>query len=221
MALFKKMQQKMESAMTNMAGGDTSLVGTGVLGRAIIVSVTPSGSSIRRGGMPAEYGCVVALEVHLDDTPTYNTQAQCLIPETLLPQIRPGNTFVAVWADPNDGMHVNVDFNTPPPEVRMASNPENLKASDILAQGTPCQAVIIESQPLGMKSPTSGNDMYAFLLTIMAPGTAPYQIQVGNPVPDNAKPLLFPGSKLPAKFMPDMAKENVAIDWEAGIAANS
>src|SRR5580658_2742388 len=197
MALFKKMQQRIEQAATQMVSGDTSLVGSGVLGRAIITSVQPTGGSIRVGGagMPASYSCMVGLEVHLDDTPTYNTQTQALIPQIALSQITPGSTFVAVWADPNDGNHVNIDFQTPPPEVRMAADPNRLKASDILAQGSPCEAVSIESAPLGMKSPSSGLDIYAFVLTIMAHGTPPYQIKVGNPVPENAVPLLFPGSR--------------------------
>jgi hypothetical protein len=55
----------------------------------------------------------------------------------------------------------------------------------------------------------------------MAEGTAPYQIKVGNPVPPEALPLLYPGSKLPAKFDPNGAQEAVAIDWAGALARSA
>lgn len=70
-------------------------------------------------------------------------------------------------------------------------------AARILELGTACEAVIVQSQPLGMRNPRGG-DMYAFLLTVMAEGRAPYQIQIGNPVPAAAVPLLYPGNTVPA-----------------------
>jgi hypothetical protein len=90
-------------------------------------------------------------------------------------------------------------------------------AARILEQGVRCRAVIVQSQPLGMRNP-QGDDMYAFLLTVMADGRAPYQIQVGNPVPAAAVPLLHPGSTVPAKRMPDGDDHELAIDWEGALA---
>jgi len=49
-------------------------------------------------------------------------------------------------------------------------------------------------------------------------GKAPYQIQVGNPVTAGGVPLIFPGSNVPAKYMPDGSPESVAIDWDAAVA---
>jgi hypothetical protein len=60
--------------------------------------------------------------------------------------------------------------------------------------------------------------MYAFRLTTMAPGKTPYQGQVGNPVPLDAVPLVFSGSRLPAKFMPEGIAEEVVIDCKAALA---
>ena len=77
--------------------------------------------------------------------------------------------------------------------------------------------MIVESQPLGMRNP-KGDDMYAFSLTILADGRPPYQIQVGNPVPAAAVPLLYPGNTVPAKRMPDGDDRQVVIDWEAALA---
>jgi hypothetical protein len=87
----------------------------------------------------------------------------------------------------------------------------------ILEQGAPCRAVIVQSQPLGMRNP-KGEDLYAFLLTVMADGLAPYEIQVSNPVPAAAVPLLHPGNSLPAKRMPEGDDHELAIDWEGALA---
>jgi hypothetical protein len=90
-------------------------------------------------------------------------------------------------------------------------------AARILEYGVPCTAVIVQSQPMGMRNP-AGNDMYAFVLTVMAEGRSPYQTQVGNPVPANAVPLIYPGSTLPAKRIPDGADHEIVIDWDAALA---
>jgi hypothetical protein len=52
----------------------------------------------------------------------------------------------------------------------------------------------------------------------MAEGRPPYQIQVGNPVPAPAIPLVYPGSTVPAKRMPGGADHEVVIDWDAALA---
>jgi len=102
----------------------------------------------------------------------------------------------------------------------MAAGSAQGSAAAILATGTPCDAVIVQFEPTGLKNP-NGIDMYAFVLTVMAKGTPPYQITVGNPVPAEAVALLYPGSKVPAKFDPSGPKEALAIDWTAAIAAAS
>ena len=60
--------------------------------------------------------------------------------------------------------------------------------------------------------------MYAFVLTVLAGGRPPYQIQVGNPVPTEAIPLLYPGNTVPAKRMPDGDDRELLIDWDAALA---
>jgi hypothetical protein len=52
---------------------------------------------------------------------------------------------------------------------------------------------------------------------VMPDGQKPYQTKVGNPVPEEAVPLLFPGSNLPAKVLPE-EPEGVVIDWDAALA---
>jgi hypothetical protein len=211
MGLFNKMK-------TAMGGDDSQLMATGQLGRAEVMNVQVTGTSLQHGGAPPEQVCVFDLMVYLDDTPPFPAQVRKRVPVYALADIQPGRTVVAVRVDPADQSRVGIDFSIEPPTVRLAKKAGQLTAQEVLDRGNPCDAVIIQSQPLGVKSSTSGLDMYAFMLTIMAPGQAPYQIQVGNPVPPEAVPLIFPGSRLPAKFMPGGVPEDVVIDWKAALA---
>jgi len=210
MGLFSKMK-------TAMGGDDSQLMATGQLGRAEVMNVQITGTSLQHGGAPAEQVCVFDLMVYLDDTPPFPAQVRKRVPVYALADIQPGRTVVAVRVDPVNQSRVGIDFGVEPPTVRLAKKAGQLTAQDVLDRGNPCDAVIIQSEPLGVKSSTSNLDMYAFMLTIMAPGQAPYQIQVGNPVPPEAVPLIFPGSRLPAKLMPGGAPNDVVIDWKAAL----
>ena len=66
---------------------------------------------------------------------------------------------------------------------------------------------------MGMRS-SSGKDMFAFVLTVIAEGRPPYQTQVGNPVPADAVPFVYPGNTR----MPDGADHEIVIDWDAALA---
>lgn len=97
-------------------------------------------------------------------------------------------------------------------------DPKTTSTARILEDGEPCEAVIVQSQAMGMRS-ASGKDMYALLLTVMAEGMPSYQTQVGNPVPLSALPLLYPGNTVPARRMPDGAEHEIVIDWDVALAA--
>jgi hypothetical protein len=203
---------------TAMGGDDPQLMMSGLLGRGEVTNVQITGASIQHGGAPPEQVCVFDLMVYLDDTPPFPAQTRKRVPVYSIAEIQPGRTVVAVRVDPNDQSRVGIDFSIEPPSVRLAQTAGRITAQELLDRGSPCEAVIIQSEPLGVKSSLSGLDMYAFMLTIMVSGQAPYQIQVGNPVPPEAVPLLFPGSRLPAKYLPGAAPENVVIDWQAALA---
>ncbi len=209
MGLFSKMREA-------AGGDDPDLMANGKLGRAVVQNVAVKGMSIQHGALPPEQLCEFDLLVYIDDTPQFAAQAKKRVPVYAISQFVPGQTVVAVRVDPQDHSRVGIDLTVDPPEVRMAAGSGQGSAAELLATGTPCEAVIVESQPLGLKNP-SGVDMYAFKLTIFAEGTAPYQIMVGNPVPPEAVALLFPGSRVPAKFDPHGIKESVVIDWAAAL----
>ena len=123
------------------------------------------------------------------------------MPITVLPQFVPGQTVAAVRVNPDKHDEIALDLATEPPEVTIAQG-QGASAAEVLERGDPVRAVIVQTQPLGMKN-QYGVDVHAFVLTVMRDGQKPYQAKVGNPVPDDAVPLLFNGSNLPAKVLPE------------------
>ncbi len=205
---------------TAFGGDDSDLMANGVLGRGEVLNVQITGSSVQVGGAPPQQVCVFQVMVYLDDTPPFQAEVRKRVPVYALANLQPGQSVVAVRVDPADHTRVGIDFSVDAPVVRLAKTPGKLTAAEVLAQGDPCEAVIVQFQPLGVKNAT-GLDMYAFMLSVMIPGQAPYQIQVGNPVLPEALPLLYPGSRLPAKIMPNTRPDNLVLDWKAALAKST
>jgi hypothetical protein len=207
------------SKMRDLTGAvPKELLSDGLLGRGIIVSVKQTSVSTGVDFDPSHV-CEFTVEVALDDVPRYNATCRQAVKATIMPQLMTPGATVAVRVDRNDHDRIALSLGEAPPTVTMASSGDAKtgSAARILAEGEACKAVIVQCQPLGMRNPT-GDDMYAFALTIMAKGRAPYQIQVGNPVPAPALPLLYPGKTVPARRMPDGDDREVAIDWQAALA---
>jgi hypothetical protein len=213
------MQMGLFNKMRNLTGSvPQDLLDNGVLGRGIIVSIKQTSVSTGVDFDPSHV-CVFEVEVSLDNEPRYMATCRQAVRATVLPQLAMPNASVAVRVDRRDHSRIALSLGEEPPTVTMASSgdPNTGSAARILEYGAPCKAVIVQSQPMGMRS-SSGQDMYAFVLTVMADGRPPYQIQVGNPVPANAVPLVYPGSTVPAKRMPDGDEHEVVIDWDAALA---
>jgi hypothetical protein len=211
MGLFNKMR--------NLAGSvPKELLQNGLLGRGIIVSIQQTSVSTGADFDPAHV-CVFTVEVAIDNVPRYTATCRQAVRATILPQLMLPGATVAVRVDPNDHSRIALSLGEEPPTVTMASSvdPNTGSAARILEYGEPCRAVIVQSQPMGMRNP-AGKDMYAFLLTVMAEGRPPYQTQVGNPVPADAVPLVYPGNTVPAKRMPDGDDHEIVIDWDAALA---
>ena len=188
-----------------------------VLGRAIIVGVQQTAVSTGADFDPAHV-CVFTVEVALDNVPRYTATSRQAVKATILPQLLMPGATVAVRVDPSDRTHrapgeaAAGSDHRQPPVIQTPARPRGSSSS-----GVPCKAVIVESQPLGMRN-QKGDDMYAFMITVMAEGRPPYEIQVGNPVPAAAVPLIYPGNTVPAKRMPAGDERELVIDWEAALA---
>ena len=205
---------KLKSAV---AGVDAASIDNAVLGRGVIVSVQPTGTTITVGNLEQRI-CVFQLEVALDDTKPYMATSRQRIPMWTMAQIQPGATVVAVRVDANDPTRIAIDWDTPAPTVRLPQAAANGSAADVLARGDACRVVVQQFQDLGMTNP-AGLPIYAFALTVIPANGSAYQAQVGNPVPNEAMAFIFPGSQLPAKVMPG-EPNSIAIDW-ATVAASS
>jgi hypothetical protein len=188
----------------------------GLLGRGQITDAKQTGMTMGGGedSAPDAVVCKFTVQVVLDNVPPYEATCKQRVSPYSIP---PPGMVVAVRVNPDDHSEIGIDWETAPPAVALAAQPGQETAADILAKGSPARAVIVQSQPLGLKSP-SGLDLYGFQLTIMVDGKAPYQIQVGNPVTPGGVPLIYPGSNLPATYMPNGSPESVAIDWDAAVA---
>lgn len=207
MGLFSKIKQA-------VAGTEAGDIHDAVLGRAVITGVQVSGTSITTGNIE-QHVCTFGLEVALDDTPRYAATCRQRIPVWTMAQIQPGATTVAVRVDRTDPSRVAIDWETPAPTVRLPQSPGG-GAAEVLARGLDCRVVVQQFQPLGMTS-AAGVPVYAFALTVIPAAGTPYQLQVGNPVPDQAIALLFPGSQLPAKVLAE-DPNSVVIDFAAALA---
>ncbi len=205
--------------MRNLTGAvPKQLLEQGLRGRGIIVSIQQTSVSTGADFDPAHV-CVFTVEVTLDNVPRYTATCRQAVKATVLPQLMLPGATVAVRVDPSDRNRIALSLGEQPPVVTMASSgdPNTSSAARILKQGVPCKVVIVETQPLGTRN-QKGDDMYAFLLTVLADGRPPFQIQVGNPVPAAAVPLLYPGNTVPAKRMPTGDEREVVIDWQAALA---
>jgi hypothetical protein len=96
-------------------------------------------------------------------------------------------------------------------QVAEATGPGS--AAHVLATGSPVTVVVVGSQPLGITN-HAGDPVHALTLTVADGVPTPYQVQVGNPVPATALPLLYPGSKLHAKLGDQPGA--IVVDWAAG-----
>ena len=195
-------------------GPDKKLLETGLPGRGIITDVKLTGTTFSTGNGLVQRVCLFTVEVSLDGRPPYTATCKQRFPEIELARIQPGNTTLAVRANPADLTEITLDLGAEPPVVTTA--PGGPSAAAILATGQPGQAVIVASQPLGKRNP-AGVDLYYFRLTVMPDGKAPYQIEVGNPTPPAALPFLYPGSRVPVKI--GAGRNDVVIDWNAAVAA--
>jgi hypothetical protein len=210
-AMFKKMKE--------LAGDvDMEVLGNGELGRGIVTALERTGVFAGPADFDAHQVCIFTLDIRLDNQPPFEATVRQQIATPDLAQIIPGSSIVAVRVDSVDHSRVVIDLSTPPPVVTIPPSGA-ASAASILAAGDPVRAVIQSSGPLYAKN-IEGVEIYSLKLTILAEGRAPAEFNVGNPVPQAALPLLYPGCNLPAKQMPE-PPDDIAIDWDAALAEYS
>ncbi|HET9168491.1 MAG TPA: hypothetical protein VFN97_03610 [Actinospica sp.] len=209
---------KLGKGLSNLTGGvDAEVMKNGIPAQAVVLAVVPTGTTIEIGNGLVERVCEFAVQVFPDGAPEYRTTVRQRMPEIMLARIQPGVSRVAAKVHPQDQQRVALDFNAPPPPVRRAASQDpRHSAAHVLAMGEPAYAVVISGEPLNMTN-AQGVPMFAFDLTIMPEGRDPFQVRAGMPTPPRALPLIFPGSRVPVRFLPDNPNA-VVIDWlSAGV----
>lgn len=208
MGLFKALKETKNLVSSNNGVGADAYVG-----RALVLDASLGGMAIQMGA--EQYRAVnLRLQIFLDGNPAYIAECKQKVEEWRLGQLV-GQAY-AVRVARDNGQQVALDFSVEAPVVTLARPAAGDGAAALLASGTPAEAVITATQPLGMRT-WDGNDVVLFALTVMPVGGAPYQTQLGNPCPPSALPFVFPGSRVPVKL--GARPEDVAIDW--ALAAQS
>lgn len=203
----------LNSANQALGGADSELIQNGLLGRGEVLGIDASGMTLQIGNGLVERKCTVTLNVLLDGKQPYQAQVSQRIQEVYIPQLSSGGAVVAVRVDPADPNRVAIDFDSPVPEVTLPASEGTNSAAWILANGKPITVVLVANAPIGVNN-AAGDPVHALTLTVATGVPEPYQIQVGNAVPNSALPLLFPGSKLHAKL--GEGPNDVVVDWAAG-----
>lgn len=203
------------SANEALGGADAELLANGVLGRGEVLGIDASGMTLQIGNGLVERKCTVTMNVMIDGQQPWQAQVSQRIQEVYIPQLSAGGAVVAVRVDPNDHSKVAVDFNTPVPEVTLPASEGPNSAAYILEHGKPITVVLVANAPIGVNN-AKGDPVHALTLTVATGVPEPYQIQVGNAVPNSALPLLFPGSKLHARL--GDGPNDVVVDWAKGAA---
>ena len=205
--------------LKHLAGGvDKEVLESGVPAQAVLLGVRPTGTTIEVGNGLVERVCEFAVQVIPDGTPEYRAVVRQRIPEIMLARIQPGVTRVAAKVHPQDAQRIALDFAAPPPSVRFSAggDPQH-SAAHVLANGERGDAVIVSGAPLNMTN-AQGVPLYAFELTVIpASGGNPFQAKTGMPTPPGALPLIFPGSRVPVRYLAENPNA-VVIDWaSAGV----
>jgi hypothetical protein len=198
---------------------DPDLMQRGTLAQGIVMSVRETGTSVGSKQDPRPV-CDFEVQVRLDNTPPYVAHVRQSVQLARVPLFVPGETMLAVRVDPQDPAKVAIDFSQEPPQVTIDEHATGMPAAaTVLSSGIPVRAVLVQSQPLNART-QAGVDLYGLVLTVLQEGQPPRQLQLGYPVPGNCVPLLYPGSNVPAKVLPDRP-DLVAIDWDAAVAEAS
>lgn len=199
----------------NLIGStDSAVIANGILGRGEITNVAISGMTLKTNNNLVERKCTFSMNVMIDNVAPFQASAVQRIPEITLTKLTKG-AVVPVRVDPNDHSKVYIDFASELPTVTVPRSTGENSAAHILEHGKPIKVVFVASQPLKLKN-ADGIEMFLLTLTVYEGVDTPYQLQVGNPVPPSALPLLYPGSKLHAKL--GAGPNNVVVDWAAGPA---
>lgn len=202
--------------LSNLLGSpDDSLLTTGELARGTITSLRATGMTLQVMNGLVERKCELSVRVYRDGQQPYDAVATQRVQEVYIPQLSSGQAWVAVRVDPANPSRIVVDFASAVPEVQVAANAGTDSAAWILANGRAVDAVVVSAQKLGMTGPT-GDDVYALQLTIVDGAEPPYEVQVGNAVPAAALPLLFPGSRMPARRGTDAT--DIVVDFATALA---
>lgn len=207
-----------EAVGRSMAEEGAPTLEGGVPGRAEVLGITPSGTTITIGDDLEMRVCTFQLRIILDGQAPFDVTVTQRAPEVYLPQLMGPATALAVRVDPDDHSRVAIDFDRQAPVVRMPESTGPGSAADILANGAEVTVVVQGYAPMGILN-HAGEPVYVLTLEVTSGTQKPYEVQVGNVVPDSARSLLTSGARLHARV--GATPGEVVVDWARGAVAGS
>jgi hypothetical protein len=193
-----------EAAATELPA---DLAANGIPGRATL-------SNVQKSPVSNLVDCTLSLKIRLiDGTPPYAAECHVLVAPDKAERLIPGQTFLAVRADPNNRSRVAWSPDEQIPVVTITDPAVVDPPARALADGQPCRVTVLLADRQFL-CPPGGDEFYAIKVRVAADGS---EFQVNVPTPAAAVSLLKPGADLPAKRL--VGQPNVlAIDWSAALA---
>lgn len=207
-----------EAIGRSMADEGAPTLEGGVPGRAEVLSITPSGRTITIGDELEMRICTFRLRIILDGQAPFDVTVTQRAPEVYLSQLMGAATALAVRVDPDDHSRVAIDFDRQAPVVRMPEATGPGSAADILATGTEVTVVVQGYTPMGILN-HAGEPVYVLRLAVTPGAQNPYEVEVGNVVPESAQSLLTSGARLHARV--GATPGEVVVDWARGAVIGS
>jgi hypothetical protein len=123
------------------------------------------------------------------------------------------------WERLHEGAVVECRIDREDPALVLLVPPESdelgvMDSAGILSEGRRATAKVIESKPLGQKTPDGLDEFHLIALELRTPDEPePWRVAVGQRVPGGAEGLLAEGSELEVAFLEVDEGDSVAVDW--------
>jgi hypothetical protein len=208
----RESKQPMTGGVADYKGEDT------VLGVADVLTWSPT--SLRSSGNDGQEGLAYFefhLRVHALRVEPYEVTVKQAVSDQWIMEHRVRMRFDAQWhvavrVSKEDRDSVSIALDVDPRFVLVQQR--DLKK--IKAEGARCEVIVIDADPfLPPMTASNGSQAWHFELTVIPASGDPYRIAGSDVVSPSTLPLVYPGSRLPARVR--STDEPPAIDWDAAL----
>jgi hypothetical protein len=186
-------------------GEDPKLLQHGLAGTAVVQAATNTGIGTNENADQPIYE--LRLRVSIPGREEYEAEHRQWTFGSAPPAV---GDVVSVKVDPKQAERLVVDWRNPPTGTVTGG----ASRADILAEGVPGTATVLELFETGVVAPDNGDPVLGFVLDVRAEGREKYELRVGQRVPAAIAASVTTGATYPVKVLVSDPSELV-IDWEA------